>query len=217
MSKKNRTLSDLYNHLEEDLGWRIKELSLLKNTIPNTPNRAPLQDALIRAGLTMLYAHWEGFVKCAAENYLNYVSLKRLRHDQLESCFVALCLKKKINEMDNTNRFDRQTAAVDFMLEQLNERAYIPYEGIIQTKSNLSFFVFRDICTVIGIDYKKYQLKETLIDRELLQFRNSIAHGKYLSMNFNEYLEIYDKIIEMMRDIKDDILNAAATEKFKRS
>jgi hypothetical protein len=130
---------------------------------------------------------------------------------------VALCLKKKINEMDNTNRFDLQTAAVDFMLEQLNERAYIPYEGIIQTKSNLSFFVFRDICTVIGIDYKKYQLKETLIDRELLQFRNSIAHGKYLSMNFNEYLEIYDKIIEMMRDIKDDILNAAATEKFKRS
>ena len=217
MSKKNRTLSDLYNHLEEDLGWRIKELSLLKNTISNTPNRTPLQDALIRAGPTMLYAHWEGFVKCAAENYLNYVSLRRLRHDQLESCFVALCLKKKINEMDNTNRFDLQTAAVDFMLQELNERAYIPYEGIIQTKSNLSFFVFRDICTVIGIDYKKYQLKETLIDRELLQFRNSIAHGKYLSMNFNEYLEIYDKIIEMMRDIKDDILNAAATEKFKRS
>jgi len=217
MSKKNRTLLALQNNLDEDLGWRIQELSLLKNTIPNTPNRAPLQDALIRAGLTMLYAHWEGFVKCAAENYLNYVSLKRLRHDQLESCFVALCLKKKINEMDNTNRFDRQTAAVDFMLEQLNERAYIPCEGIIQTKSNLSFFVFRDICTVIGIDYKKYQLKETLIDRELLQFRNSIAHGKYLSMNFNEYLNIYDKIIEMMRDIKDDILNAAATEKFKRS
>ena len=217
MSKKNRTLLDLQDNIERDFGWRIKELSLLKNKIPNTPNRDPLQDVLIRAGVTMLYAHWEGFVKCAAENYLNYVSLKKLRHDQLESCFVALCLKKKINEMDNTNRFDLQTAAVDFMLQQLNERAYIPYEGIIETKSNLSFFVFRDICTVIGIDYRKYQLKENLIDRELLQFRNSIAHGKYLSMKFNEYLDIYDKVIEMMRDIKDDILNAAATEKFKRS
>ena len=217
MSKKNRTLLDLQDNIERDFGWRIKELSLLKSKIPNTPNRDPLQDVLIRAGVTMLYAHWEGFVKCAAENYLNYVSLKKLRHDQLESCFVALCLKKKINEMDNTNRFDLQTAAVDFMLQQLNERAYIPYEGIIETKSNLSFFVFRDICTVIGIDYKKYQLKETLIDQQLLQFRNSIAHGKYLSMKFNEYLDIYDKVIEMMRDIKDDILNAAATEKFKRS
>lgn len=217
MSKKNRTLLDLQDNIDRDFVWRIKELSLLKSKIPNTPNRDPLQDVLIRAGVTMLYAHWEGFVKCAAENYLNYVSLKKLRHDQLESCFVALCLKKKINEMDNTNRFDLQTAAVDFMLQQLNERAYIPYEGIIQTKSNLSFFVFRDICTVIGIDYKKYQLKETLIDRELLQFRNSIAHGKYLSMNFNEYQDIYQKVIEMMRDIKDDIMNAAATEKFKRS
>jgi len=217
MSKKNRTLLDLQDNIDRDFGWRIKELSLLESKIPNTPNRDPLQDVLIRAGVTMLYAHWEGFVKCAAENYLNYVSLKKLRHDQLESCFVALCLKKKINEMDNTNRFDLQTAAVDFMLQQLNERAYIPYEGIIQTKSNLSFFVFRDICTVIGIDYKKNQLKENLIDRELLQFRNSIAHGKYLSMNFNEYQDIYQKVIEMMRDIKDDILNAAATEKFKRS
>ena len=217
MSKKNRTLLDLQDNIDRDFAWRIKELSLLKSKIPNTPNRDPLQDVLIRAGVTMLYAHWEGFVKCAAENYLNYVSLKKLRHDQLESCFVALCLKKKINEMDNTNRFDLQTAAVDFMLQQFNERAYIPYEGIIETKSNLSFFVFRDICTVIGIDYKKYQLKETLIDQQLLQFRNSIAHGKYLSMKFNEYLDIYDKVIEMMRDIKDDILNAAATEKFKRS
>jgi hypothetical protein len=81
----------------------------------------------------------------------------------------------------------------------------------------LSFFVFRDICTVIGIDYKKYQLQDTLIDRQLLSLRNSIAHGKYLSINFNEYLEIYDQLIKMMRDIKDDILNAAATEKFKRS
>ncbi len=217
MSKKNRTLLDLQDNLDEDFAWRIKELSLLKSKIPNTPNRDALQDALIRACITMLYAHWEGFVKCAAENYLNYVSLRRLRHDQLESCFVALCLKKKINEVDNTNRFDLQTAAVDFMLQQLNERAYIPYEGIIQTKSNLSFFVFRDICTVIGIDYTKYQLEEPLIDKQLLSLRNSIAHGKYLSINFNEYLVIYEKLIKMMRDIKDDILNAAATEKFKRS
>lgn len=217
MSKENKTLIHLQNNLDEDFGWRIKELSLLKSKIPNTPNTASLQDVLIRANVTMLYAHWEGFVKCAAENYLNYVSLRRLRHDQLESCFVALCLKKKINEMDNTNRFDLQTAAVDFMLQQLNERAYIPYEGIIQTKSNLSFFVFRDICTVIGIDYTKYQLEEPLIDKQLLSLRNSIAHGKYLSMSFNEYQDIYDKLIKMMRDIKDDILHAAATEKFKRS
>ncbi|MEG4421357.1 MAE_28990/MAE_18760 family HEPN-like nuclease [Microcoleus sp. LAD1_D5] len=217
MSKKNRTLLDLQDNLDEDFGWRIKELSLLKSKIPNTPNRDALQDALIRAGIAMLYAHWEGFVKCAAENYLNYVSLKKFRHAQLESCFVALCLKNKINEMDNTNKFDLQTAAVDFMLQQLNERANIPYEGIIQTKSNLSFIVFRDICTVIGIDYKKYQLRETLIDKQLLQVRNTIAHGKYLSMNFNEYQNVYDTVIATMREIKDDIMNAAATEKFKRS
>lgn len=215
MSKKNRTLLMLQDNLDEDFAWRIKELNLLKSQIPKTPN--PLQTVLIRAAIAMLYAHWEGFVKYAAENYLNYVSLRGLRHEQLESCFVALCLRKKINEMDDTHRFDLQTAAVDFMLQQLNERAYIPYEGIIDTKSNLSFFVFRDICTVIGIDYKKYQLRENLIDKQLLEFRNTIAHGKYLSMNFDEYQNVYNTIVAMMREIKDDIMNAAVTEKFKRN
>lgn len=219
MSKENRTLEMFFENLDEDYGWRIKELNIIKNKIPgvkNSSGRDNEQDALIRAGITLLYAHWEGFVKFAADCYLNYVSLRRLKHNELQSCFLALCLKKKINELE-TNRFELQQLAVEFLLDELDKRAYIPYEGIIQTKSNLKFWVFRDICIIIGIDYKKYQLKEKAIDKLLVERRNNIAHGKYLLVDYDGYIDIYNIVIEMMRNVKDDIFNAASTEKYKRS
>ena len=47
-------------------------------------------------------------------------------------------------------------------------------------ESNLKFWVFRDICIIIGIDHRKYELNEKIIDTELVEHRNNIAHGKYL-------------------------------------
>lgn len=214
MSKENRTEQMLVDNLDNDLAWRIKELSIIKNKIPQAKNNE--QEALIRAGVTILYAHWEGFVKNAAECYLNFVSLRRLKHNELQSCFLALCLKSKINEL-NTNKFELQQAAVDFLLNELEKRAYVPYEGVIETKSNLKFWVFRDICIIIGVDYKKYQLKEKAIDILLVERRNNIAHGKYLSIDYNDYITIYDMVIQMMRDIKNDIISAATTQRYKKT
>jgi MAE_28990/MAE_18760-like HEPN len=213
MSKENRTKDMLLDNLQDDFAWRIKELNIIKNKIPKTKSEE--QDALIRAGITILYAHWEGFVKNAAECYLNFVSLRRLNHNELQSCFLALCLKKQINELE-TNKFELQQAAVNFILDELDKRAYIPYEGIIQTKSNLKFWVFRDICILIGIDYRNYQLKEKAIDNLLVNPRNEIAHGKYLTVDYDGYIAIYDIVLQMMRDIQNDILNAATLEKYKR-
>ncbi len=142
--------------------------------------------------------------------------MRKLKHNELQFCFLALCLKKQINELE-TNKFELQQEAVRFLVNELDKRAYIPYEGIIDTKSNLKFMVFRDICIIIGIDYKKYQLKEKAIDVQLVKPRNEIAHGKkYLSIDYDEYLSIYDIVTRMMREIKDDILNSAINEQYKK-
>ena len=218
MSKDNKTLDQLISNLDDDFVWRIKELSIIKGKVPNSRvniSRNDEQDALIRAGITLLYAHWEGFVKFAADNYLNFVSLRKLKHSELQACFLALCLKKKINELES-NKFELQKAAVIFLLDELENRASIPCEGIIQTKSNLRFHVFRDICILIGIDFKKYDLKQKAIDTLLCDRRNNIAHGKYLIVDYDGYLEIYNIIIEIMRNIKEDIVEAATMQKYKR-
>ncbi|GBF81228.1 MAE_28990/MAE_18760 family HEPN-like nuclease [Aphanothece sacrum] len=214
MSKNNQTVGILQENLDDDLSWRIKELSLLKNKIPT--QKGTEQNVLIKAGITLLYAHWEGFIKYSAECYLQFVSLQKLKYNELDYCFIALCSRKSINELLKTKKFELQQEIVKNLLDNLEERAKIPYEGIINTKSNLNFDVFRDICMIVGIDYKQYETKKNAIDEELLTIRNKIAHGKDLKKDYADFINIYEIVTILMRNIKDDILNAAITQRYKR-
>jgi len=214
MSKDNKTIEILQKNLDEDMAWRIKELSILKTKIPR--QKGTEQDVLIRAGITTLYAHWEGFIKYAAECYLQFVSLRKLNDHQLDYCFVALSSRKSINELIKTNKFKLQKEMIKNLLDNLENTASIPHENIINTKSNLNFEVFTDICTILGIDDSDYQLRQKAIDEQLLTQRNKIAHGKYLTIDYEEYISIYNLVIELIRNFKDDLLNAAVTEQYKK-
>lgn len=218
MSKKNKTLNQFLDNLDSEYAWRIKELSVIKSKIPRDTGSTTiivLQNAMLRAGVTLLYAHWEGFIKAAADNYLNFVSLRRLKHSELQPCFIALCIRSKFQRLES-KKFELQKQTVEFFLNEMDYRASIPYKGVIDTKSNLKFDVFRDICVIMGIDWNRYSLKQHLIDNQLLYYRNTIAHGKYLTLNYTSFSYLYDVVVELLRNIKDDIVNAAATEQFKR-
>ncbi|WP_219238112.1 MAE_28990/MAE_18760 family HEPN-like nuclease [Stakelama flava] len=45
--------------------------------------------AFTRAGVGLLYAHWEGFVKRSAELYVEYISNRGLKYKNLTTCFVV--------------------------------------------------------------------------------------------------------------------------------
>jgi hypothetical protein len=105
---------------------------------------------------------------------------------------------------------------INNLLDNLENRASIPYENIINIKSNLNFEVFTDICTILGIDDSKYQLRQKAIDEQLLTQRNKIAHGKYLTIDYEEYINTYNLVIKLIRNFKDDLLNAAVTSKVYR-
>jgi hypothetical protein len=62
---KLRTISDIQNHLNDEFGWRIQEIDNLKKVIPRVDSIQTR--SLLRAGVPILYAHWEGFVKKSSD------------------------------------------------------------------------------------------------------------------------------------------------------
>ncbi len=90
---KIRTVEELQERIDEDFAWRRKELTYLENNIKSSKPHNIKTD--LRAGIVLLYAHWEGFIKSAAENYLTFVASKKLNYDELSHCFVALALLKE--------------------------------------------------------------------------------------------------------------------------
>lgn len=207
-----RTVDLLLEHLDEDMAWRIKEVHQFKSAVERAKGKNV--DAHIRAGIAMLYAHWEGFVKGAANAYVNYVSHRANQNSELKPCFVALGMKTKLALANASSKSEVVIDAVTYLLDELNRPIRLPRSEAISAESNLSSLVFLNITGWIGIDPTPYSTRFTLIDTTLLENRNRIAHGEYLSVNAERFHELTDEILEMLRWFKTDIENAVVQNSF---
>ncbi len=214
---KLRTLEKLSDSLTEDFVWRRKELFILKSLIQASKKSSSQQKALIRSGIPILYAHWEGFVKAAASNYLEYVALQGLRYTELQSNFVALAVKNKLSEARESNKASIFIEAITSIRSDLEGKSNIPYKGVIQTGSNLNSSFLKEITVTLGLDYSEYEIKENLIDEKLLAKRNNIAHGEYLQMEESDYIELHDEVVLMMNLFRNQVENCASQKKYLRT
>jgi MAE_28990/MAE_18760-like HEPN len=207
-----RTTNMLLEHLDQDMAWRIKEIHQFKTAVENARGRNV--DAHIRAGVSMLYAHWEGFIKGAANAYVNYLSHRAHRNRELKPCFVALGMKTKLASANASGKSEVAVHAVTFLLDEMDEPAQLPRTDAISAESNLSSTVFLNIAGWIGIDPNQYSTRFPLIDNTLLKSRNNIAHGEYLTISVEGFYELISEILETLRWFKTDIENAAVSKTF---
>lgn len=211
---KIRTKEQLYDFLSGDLGWRKKELTTLNGNVKSaTPKTLPTH---LRCATVMLYAHWEGFIKNAAEAYLSYVKFQGLNLNEVNSNILALSLKKQVSEFVETSKATLHVKFVDYFQNNLTDKANFSETDSIKTKSNLNSHILKEICATIGVDITPYELKSNLIDSQLLNYRNNIAHGNYLPIDSGEYQILYNEIIGMLDSMLVDISNAAVNEDFKK-
>jgi hypothetical protein len=210
---KIRTKEELQDYLAVDLAWRKKELSNLHNDV-RTANIKKLPTAL-RCAVVLLYAHWEGFIKNAAEYYLVYIKNQKLNLNELSSNILALALKQKMREFDATNKATYHVQFINFFKNNLSNKAIFSESEAIKTGSNLNSAILKEILATIGIDFSFYELKSNLIDGQLLNYRNSIAHGNYLPVDKGEYENLHAEVLIMLDCIFNDISNACILENFK--
>jgi MAE_28990/MAE_18760-like HEPN len=210
-----RTAEQLSDRLATDLAWRKKELSEMKSLIEAKNVSDQRHKALVRSGVCILYSHWEGFVKLAANSYLEYVISKKLTYQELSSNFLALAMKEKLKEAKETHKPSLYIPVCEFFLSELNQRCLLP-KDVISTASNLSSEILKEITYILGIDFSIYSTKSVLIDTKLLKTRNEIAHGNYSVFDRDEYLELHREVIGMLDIFRTEIENAAILEKFRQ-
>lgn len=214
-------LEDLKNRLDQQITWRKLELSQLKGMIETERSNLARNRVLLRSGIALLYAHWEGFIKDAGTLYLEYVFHQGLTYDQLTSNFLAIVFKKRLEAVTETNKATIYTENLDFIRFQLSKRSQIPHRGahrgVIHTGSNLSSAVLKEIICTLGLEYDFYETKQKLIDTRLLEKRNKVAHGEYLELDTEDYIELHQQIVNMMNHFRNQVENHACQKKYKSS
>src|SRR5271165_3373436 len=115
---KIRTLTQLQDALDNDMGWRIKEISTFKLAARTDGVN---QKVFVRAGVALVYAHWEGFIRAASEAYLNFVDNQGHVYRDLKSCFAIFGLKGKLVLLVESRQAKSNIEAFDFVLSELDK------------------------------------------------------------------------------------------------
>jgi hypothetical protein len=211
-----RTLDDLLQAIADDLIWRRKELTELRAMIQT--HRGQLRErVLIRAAVALLYAHWEGFVKRCGSNYLEFVSFQRVDGDKLAINFLALAARAKALEYINQGDLKMGVHLAEFYLNCAGKQARVPYKKVINTQSNLSSEVLKDILAVLGLDATKFSTRMPFIDSNLVNPRNHVAHGESLEITSSEYEVLHDDVLSLIESFRNEVENAAATKSYLRA
>lgn len=210
-----RTLDQLSESLNDDLQWRKNELTTAKVMLEKS--RSHEKEVMLRSGVCLLYAHWEGFVKMAATSYVSFVALRGLRYRDLSANFVALGLRRQIRSAGQSNRPTIHIELTEMLMSDLSERYHhIDWENSVDTRSILNGEALREILALLGLSYKEYESKEQLLDKKLLANRNLVAHGERVEIDSDDYNILHTEIIGLIDRFNTDVQNAAATEQYRR-
>jgi hypothetical protein len=211
---KIRSVEDLSDILDTDLAWRRKELVALLSEIRGV--RSSLRPLFLRAGVALLYAHWEGYTKGAIAAYIEYVARKQLPLDDLNDPLAAMALKSKLSEFEATSKATIHAQFVGHLRTMGGQPTKIPYNKDLSARSNLKSEVLREILTSVGVDYSPYELKEKLIDRQLVDARNSVAHGQGMYVELDVYERMHEEVMGMLGLMNGQLTNAALLEGYRR-
>lgn len=208
---KIRSKTQLQDAIQNDKSWRIKELSNTKILIFNS--RGAHEHTLIRAGILLLYSHWEGFIKKSTEFFFMYLNSAGLRYKDLNSNLISLGIYDQFESDFPHKQFKSYLIATKFITDGIFEQNFrLNIEKHIDTKSNLNSEVITELASKIGIDATPFLNEKFHIDSRLLKFRNSIAHGERTDNNVELqvtkelYFELHTKIQQLM-DLFEDLLS----------
>lgn len=206
--------ADFSAQITQDRSWRLREISDLKSAIVRADEN--LRRVLMRALITVCYAHWEGYVRFAARRYLEHVALRRFQYGDLDRQFLRNYFLPRLTALSTskTSIADR-CALVDEILNSSDRRFSRVNEDLINTKANLNFDVFTDICLVCCLPIESFADKATFVDVFLLKRRNAIAHGEDTFAAIEDLEELTNETIGMMRTFGDTLENHIYLKAYK--
>lgn len=211
---KPYTEANFSAQITEDRNWRIKEISDLKSAIMRGDEG--MRRVLLRALVAICYAHWEGYVRFSAKKYLEHVALRRFQYRDLDRQFFRNYFLPRLATLSTSKtNITERCALVDEILNASDRRFSQVNDDLINTKANLNFAVFTDICLVCGVFEEAFADKATFIDVVLLKRRNAIAHGEDTFVALNDLDTIASDTIGLIRAFGDELENRVVLQTYR--
>ena len=230
MSKQ--AYEDLSSELEYQYSVRIEELKKYENFFELNNKDDDFREIYNKMLIVMLYSYFEGFCRKAFLIYVDYINNTHEKVNVLKEQLVAATLYTEFQKMENSNykplagareikedgklqKFARRVEFVSEYVSHMNKLVEIP-EEIASTEANLRASVLKKIMYNLALDYEMVSPIQSDIDY-VVNYRNTIAHGdRTRGIEQSQYNTYRDKIIMLMKKIKENILMSFKERRYLR-
>jgi hypothetical protein len=201
--------------IDSDRIWRIKEISDLKTIAHRSKDSSGT--SISRATVVICYAHWEGHVKFSALKFFDFVAQRRLTLKNLSKHFTKIYFMPKIGAKTANNMSVKEKLK---FIEEILDPSDIKFskydKSIVNTRSNLDFSTFSDICLICDVNAEKFESNRLFIDNILLGRRNKIAHGENIPISPGDIDSLAEMTIGLMREFGNSLQNVIAESNYKK-
>ena len=210
--KKVRTLSELEEAISDEFGWRKRELSYLKTAIEKYDSSA--RATYLRAAVSLLYAHWEGFVVGCLRAYIRYVSFQKERLDRLAPELWVGVVLGELRAIEDQRSASARARLMRTLHGLMSKAASLNESKLIDAQSNLNASRFLGLVACSGLDQSFFETSSVFLDEALVAKRNAICHGEDVSLDAEAYSSLEKQVIELMEKVRSQALDSAQNKKF---
>lgn len=197
-------LEKLLSSIERDWVWRQRELTFFKQALSKVDEYQ--KNTLARAGILLLYAHWEGFIKHISQKFLDCFAKANI-NTVPEYVLISHLARMSDTLEAKYSKFER----VYHSLHCLSEGSQIcsTLDQIIRTESNLDSKNLKQIAELVGANFSQFETRLQFIDYNFVSVRHAIAHGEGRKFSEKEFLDLERDITTLMNIFKKNIIDSA--------
>jgi hypothetical protein len=159
--------------MAEAVDRRREEISQILRVVANAENTTLEQTASMMA-IPILYAQWEGFVKEAVGEYIEFVEKQDLEPFQADPTIFSFAMRKHLQGLIKSGSIDRMTDFATWVVNSANGPVRFEDKSVV-TGGNLSYEKLKGLCDSLKIDVVRLDSDKKKIDA-LVNRRNNIAH-----------------------------------------
>lgn len=208
---KINSLEKLNDKITSELAWRKKELIDFSTLIRSQSEVYPV---LCKMGIALLSAHFEGSIKNISYYYLLYVSSQNKTCGELTENFAAILIRKILQDSTESSKITLYKKSATRIL---NNESFSIGDNVIDTESNPTSKVVKDIFNTIGLDFSPYATKEKYIDTDMLSNRHKAVHGEYVNVSRDAFEDTKKEILGFMDSFANLVLDAAEKQEFLKT
>jgi len=206
--------TSLIETIAENLDQRRLEFTKLRRVLLNYVG-TPMEPAVIRMGIPMIYALWEGYIKEVCQLYIEYIEVNVPCVVDLQPAILGYMWTPELRPLTGGLNFDRKKTIASLALGSASAPvAFGSTEKEIDTKSNLKYSVLEDVANHLCLDISAMTTWKVHLNA-LVDLRNNIAHGsRPRSLSYADFDEHAWNMVALMEAFERVICNAVSKRAF---